>query len=159
MGHPNIQSGGIIFFFLRLISNSAIGLPCGHPLLEQGLKDVERSYHPNIYFSVGPYLLAEAARNLRNVSAVEELLESPSPLIPIVPRQTLEPFTLDEVDSVCFSETQIHFDYWKSKLENSSAIHFSNWAMKFAVKDPKYHIHALLGPRYCPIAFDATAYF
>ena len=117
------------------------------------------SYNPNIFWSVGPDLLAQTACKMKNVSVVEELLDAPSPLVPIVQKDRFEPFTFEEITSVCFSEAPISFAYWKHRLENSSAIHFSGYALNFAATDPKYHLHALLGPRYCPISFSSTAHF
>ena len=63
--------------------------------------------------------------------------------------------------STLFPEQSRSFQEWKNIFANSSSAHFANkQTSKFAhVDDPQYSAYALLGPRYCPVAYYSDRNF
>ena len=65
------------------------------------------------------------------------------------------------VAQTLFPEKQKTFEQWKKTFKDSSAVHFfSKETSDLAVYDnPQYSAYALLGPRYCPLAYYSNSSF
>ena len=120
---------------------------------------METSYDPNCWTCIGNNLLTQIAKDVGNVSSVEEI--TPTPFLPVVPELSFHPHHYTVAPSLYFSEDPISFETYASWFMNTSAIHFYNAITSniLVEDDPSHFLYALLGPQYCPYSYYSTTYF
>ena len=71
--------------------------------------------------------------------------------------------TWQKSDQILNSAEPISWAEWRDMFRGSSSVHLSgavrsNLAWQLP-DDPQYSVYALLGPRYCPLAYYSVKYF
>ena len=141
------------------VTNNAFSFSKHHPLPLMAMKHLKQSYNPDCWNCIGPKLITSCVRKLARTELVENIPESAQ--INFTPLNRIMTVHFLRVKQTLFPETPNSFSDWKRLFEYSSAVHFfSKTTSGLAVPDsPGYSAYALLGPRYCPLAYYSVASF
>jgi len=140
---------------LIYVTNSAFAFSRHHHLLLMAMHLLQKSYNPSCWACIGPGLISECVHKIANTTVIKNIPESAQ--INFVKRSKLMPVNWNEL----FPEKPTTFHQWKQIFKDSSAVHFFSHANVNLVvdDDPQYSAYALLGPRYCPLAYFSDKNF
>ena len=133
------------------ITNNAFSFSAGHPFLELVMGHMQESYRPGCWTCIGPELLTKCLQQYNGTDVTR------------VPMVRVLAVNWQKSDQIIDSRVPISFEEWKEIFRQSSSVHFSgavranlDWQLP---EDPQYSAYALLGPRYCPLAYHSVRYF
>ena len=141
------------------VTNSAFMFTAHHPLILTAMLDLLKGYNPACWACIGPSLLTGVARKITNVSMIQDIPASADLTVTLM--QRMMPVYWSAAPELLFPEEPVSFNRWKTMFENSSTVHFFGKMTAHLVvhDDPQYSAYALLGPRYCPLAYYSTEQF
>ena len=138
------------------VTNNAFAFSAGHPFLEVVMLHMAESYRPTCWTCIGPELLTKSLRQYQSS-------QSQARDVNLVPMARILGVNWQKSDQIIDSPVAISFPEWREIFQQSSSVHFSGavranlgWQLP---DDPQYSAYALLGPRYCPLAYYSVQYF
>ena len=141
------------------MTNSAFKFSAHHPFLLTAMLDLQKDYDPGCWGCIGPTLFTAVAKKMSNVSSIQDIPDSAD--LTVTPMQRMIPVHWSAAPELFFPELPVSFNRWKTMFENSSTVHFFGkiTANILVPDDPQYSTYALLGPRYCPLAYYSMEQF
>ena len=141
------------------VTNNALSFSKHHPLPLMAMNHLKQSYNPTCWNCIGPKLITSCVRKLARTKHVENIPESVE--INFTPLKRIMTVHFLKVKEALFPDKPKEFEEWKRLFEYSSAVHFfSKETSGLAVDDqPQNSAYALLGPRYCPVAWHSVEQF
>ena len=141
------------------VTNNAFSFSKHHPLPLMAMKHLQQSYDPACWNCIGPKLITDCVQKISRTKLVEKIPKSVE--INFTPLRRIMSVHWLKVAQTLFPEKPKTFEEWKRLFKYSSAVHFfSKTTSGLTVFDnPQYSAYALLGPRYCPIAYYSVNNF